>query len=263
MRKYWAIFKLNWQNSVEYRVDFFGHLLTSTLSLLATLFIFRAIFKQTSNFGGYTFPLIFTYLVMTKFLHFATRGNTSRYIADEIKTGQLSTGLIKPINYIKYWFSLFLADRFFEIVIRAILIVAFILFFPPLFKLPAIGSFFLFTFSIVLALILNFVINVIIATFAFWVTDIRLFSSALGLTIDFFAGAVVPLDVLPGILKNVSSFLPFQYAIFFPIKIFQGSLSPASMVNGFLSTAGWIVLLIFLSRIFWQKGIKRYEGIGQ
>ncbi|HUV71644.1 MAG TPA: ABC-2 family transporter protein [Clostridia bacterium] len=263
MGRYWTIFKISWQNSIEYRFDFVAHMVLGLISLMVTLFIFKAVFSQTDNFSGYTFSSMFTYLVMTKVLHFSTRGNTARYIASEIKEGKLSMYLIRPIGYLRYWLSLFLADRFFEIFVRFLLLIIFFLFFSQHLRLPSPGTIFVFILFLTISLALNYLINIFISSFAFWVTDIRLFSSALGLITGFLAGALVPLDILPLPIKKLSLFLPFQYAMYFPIKIYQNSLSLTEIFKGFGLAIGWIFVLVFFLKFFWLKGLKRYEAVGQ
>lgn len=263
MRKYWAIFKVNWQNSVEYRGEFLAHLVRGIITLVVMVFIFRAIFKQTDNFAGYTFPSIFTYLVMVRILHFATRGNTARLIADEIKEGRLSIYLLKPVGYLKYWFSSFFADRLFELGVRFSLIFIFLFLFPAYFKLPSVEKVFLFVLFLIISLVFNFLFNVFLALFAFWVTDIRLFSSVAGLAMGFFAGELIPLDMLPITFKGIGLFLPFQYTLFFPIKLWQGSLTVNQIIGGVFASFLWIGAILLFLNYFWRKGLRQYEAIGQ
>lgn len=263
MGKYWAILKVSWQNSVEYRFDFIAHMVLGLISLVVTLFIFKAVFSQTDNFAGYTFPSMFTYLVMTKILHFTTRGNTARYIAREIKEGSLSAILLKPISYLRYWFCLFLADRAFEVLIRFLLLGLFFLFFLKYLYLPSLSGLAIFWAFLVFSLALNYLINVIISSFAFWVTDIRLFSSALGLATGFLAGGLIPLDILPRPLERLSLVLPFQYLVYFPIKIYQNSLTNREVFQGFVAVVFWLLFLGLLLKYFWLKGLKKYEAVGQ
>ena len=210
MRKSWTIFKVSWQNSIEYRADFLAHLVLGLISLVVMTLIFRAVFSQGGTFAGYSFSTMFSYLVMTKILHFSTRGNTSRYIGDEIKEGKLSIFLIKPISYLKYWLSLFLADRLFEILIRFSFLTLFFIFFHKFFEIPSFLVTLFFILSLIIAVILNYLINIIIASFAFWTTDIRLFSSFLGLATGFLAGEVIPLDIFLIFLKNLVCFFLFN-----------------------------------------------------
>jgi ABC-2 type transport system permease protein len=263
MRKYWAIFKVNWQKSVEYRADFIGHLGMGVITFLVMYFIWSAVFKNRETFNGYTFSGMITYVLMTRFLHFAQRGNIGRMIADDIKEGRISAYLLKPVDYIRWWFSIFLADRFFEFWVRLGMIIIFFLALPQIIVFPGLGRFLVFLSFLGISLIINFLTNIFLAAFAFWVTDIRLFRSAIMIVIDFFAGALVPLDVMPTILKNIGLVLPFQYTTFFPIKLYQGLLEPREVIFGVFLAGSWIVMLFFVLAIVWRQGLKNYEAIGQ
>jgi len=60
MKKYWSVFKINWQNSLEYRVEFFAHMVRGLINLAVLILIWGAVFKQVNNFGGYTFSSMVT-----------------------------------------------------------------------------------------------------------------------------------------------------------------------------------------------------------
>lgn len=263
MKKYWTVFRITWQNSLEYRADFFGHMIRGLIYLVVLILIWRAVFSRVINFGGYTLPAMLTYLVMAKFLHFTTRGNLTRMIAREIKEGDLSSYLIKPAGYLKIWFSSFWAERFFEALIRLSILIGFFLILPRFFQLPPPKILPPFLLTLMIALLFNFLFNVFLASFAFWITDIRLFNTVVGLTTGFLAGELIPVDIMPGILRSVALFLPFQYSLYFPIKVYQGVLPPGEIVQGILIALTWLVAFSLFLRFLWQRGLKHYEAIGQ
>lgn len=263
MRKYWAVFKVTWQYNFEYRFEVLSHLILGLMSFFVLLFVWTAIFKQKPNFNGYTLSKMITYLVMVKVLHFLTRGNTSRVIATEIKEGKLSIYLLKPISYLKFWFSSFLADRSFEILVRSLLMIVFLLVLPAYFKFPSLIHLFQFLLFLPISLFINFLINLLIAVTAFYVTDIRVLNTSVGLLTGFLAGQLIPIDLFPGFLKNISLFLPFQYNIYFLIKIYQGGLNNSQIINGFLGAFLWVIFLTAILLIGWKRGLKKYEAIGQ
>lgn len=263
MNKYWAVFKVNWQKSFEYRGNFIGHMILGVITFFVMYFIWNAVFKGRVYFGTYTFQTMMTYVLMTKFLHFTSRSNVARDIGDEIKSGYLSSYLLKPVSYLRWWFSSFLADRSFELFLRLIMVLVFVTILPGIFLIPKMENFILFFLYIGLALFINFLVNIFIAGFAFWVTDVRLFRSTIIMVVDFLAGGLVPLDVMPDFLKKISLFLPFQYTTYFPIKIFQGSLSLNEVLSGIFISIIWSLFLSFFLYYIWRKGLKRYEAIGQ
>ncbi|HUW21382.1 MAG TPA: ABC-2 family transporter protein [Candidatus Bathyarchaeia archaeon] len=263
MKKYWAIFKISWQRSLEYRAEFLAHMMRNVVYLVVLIFIWGAVFNQVESFGGYTLPSMVTYLVMVRVIHFANRGNTGRAIGEEIKNGQLSRYLVKPVSYLKYWFSLFGADRLFDGLMRLFFLVIALIVVPYVFEITSVKTVLLFLLFLPFSLALNFLVNIFMASFSFWVTDIRLFETVVSLTIGFFAGELMPLDILPGFLKQAALFLPFQYVLYFPVKIYQGTLSNWEMTRGFLLVFFWLLLGYWVLKRFWQKGLKRYEAVGQ
>lgn len=263
MRKYWAVFKITWQNAVEYRMEFIGHMMLGLISLLVMFFIWSAVFKDRQFFGEYTFSSMMTYLVLVRFLHFVKRSNIGREIAEEIKEGRLSAYLLRPVKYLRWWLSSFLAERIFEFGLRMSMLFVFLYFFPKVFNFPGFNRFLTAMGFLVISLFLNFLINILIAVLAFFVTDVRLFRSTVLMTFDFFAGSLIPLDLLPGFMKKIGFILPFQFWVYFPIKIYQGSLTSGEIFKGFVLCFVWILILLFIVNSLWQKGVKRYEAIGQ
>jgi len=263
MRKYWLVFKINLQKSFEYRSDFLGHLGGGIITFVVMYFIWSAVFRERSVFNGYTFSSMMTYVLFTRFLHFTMRGNTGRQIAAEIKEGKLSAYLLKPINYLKWWFFVFLADRGFEFLIRFFMLVSFLGLMPKLIVFQGFTRLFLFLLTVLIAVLINFLINLLIASLTFWLTDVRLFRSTIMMIIDFLAGATVPIDVLPKFLRHLSFWLPFQFVAFFPIKVYQGTFNSDQFLPTLVLMFFWILTLLLAVNVIWQKGIKRYEAIGQ
>ncbi len=263
MRKYFAVFKVNWQKSFEYRADFFGHVGMGMIAFIVMYFVWSAVFNGRTTFNGYTFSAMMTYVMLTRFLHFVMRGNIGREIASEIKEGKLSVYLIKPFSYLKYWFSIFLANRSFEFLIRFFMLVVSFLLLPGVIVFEGVPRLALFLFFAFLALLINFLINLLMSSFAFWLTDVRLFRSTLMMVIDFLAGAMIPLDVLPWVLKKISFVLPFQYVAYFPIRVYQGAIAPSEMIKNFFFLIAWILVLSYLLKFVWKRGVKHYEAIGQ
>jgi ABC-2 type transport system permease protein len=263
MRKYWLVFRTHFQLFFEYRADFIGHAVMGIITLGVMYFIWSAIYQDREIFKGYSFQAMLTYVLIARFLHFVQRGNIAREMATEIKEGRLSMYLLKPVNYLRWWFSVFLANRFFDFLTRLIIIASFLLLLPQFFQFPGPNQLRLFLAVLIFSLLINYFINLFMALAAFWVTDIRLFRSALMITIDFWAGALIPLDVMPQSLSVISGFLPFQFTTFFPIKIYQGALSQGEIFWGIIKASLWLLAMQILAIVFWRKGLKRYEAVGQ
>lgn len=263
MGKYWAIFKITWQNAVEYRMEFLAHMGLGLIELVVMYYIWSAVFKNRTYFGNYTFPSMITYLIMVRFLHFVRRSGSLKVIAEEIKDGKISVYLVKPVSYIKWCFSNFLAERSFESVLRILMLIILLLFFPKIFVFSGIRRFLAFLVLLTSSLVFNFLFNISISFLAFFVTDVRFFRTTVLMIGDFFAGALIPLDLMPGVLKKISFLLPFQFWIYFPIKFYQGQLTLNHLIEGFFLLGFWILIFFGLVIFLWRRGIKTYEAVGQ
>jgi ABC-2 type transport system permease protein len=264
MGKYWTIAKAAWQNIIEYRVNLIGRIVAHLFALLALIYLWQAIFAGRHAFGPYTLGGMISYFVMCKFLHFAYRGNTAASIADEIRQGDLSVYLLRPLNYLKFWFTVTLTERFFQAILESVVVVAFLIFLPQYFNFSLGSSNCLsFLVSIGLALILNFLLNILIAATAFWVTDIRLFHTSVILIARSLAGFIMPLDLFPSPLNKISMVLPFSYLLYFPIKIYQNSFSLKETLLRILFGFTWALALSFIAKFIWRRGPKHYEAVGR
>lgn len=262
MSKYLQVFRIAWQRNFEYRSNAIGHMVLGIIAVIVPLLVFRYAFSQGAVFGDYTYSSIFTYLIMTKFMHFASRGNITRKIAVEIKDGSFSNYLLKPVSYRKYWLAYTLSDRSFEICTRILMLVVFIFIFPNLISLK-LNTLPLFLLTIPLSLALNYFISLIIAYVAFFVIDIGLFATSVGIVIGFLAGEVIPIDLLPGVIGRVAAWLPFRFASYFPIMVIQGKISTNNYWLSCLSALVWIIIFAFITQLMWKKGVKHYEAVGR
>lgn len=81
--------------------------------------------------------------------------------------------------------------------------------------------------------------------------------------VEFFAGMLFPLDILPAPLFAVSQSLPFFYFIYFPIKVYLGQLAPGALLSGFSIGIGWVVVFWYLAALVWRRGLRMYTAEGK
>lgn len=261
MRKYWTIFRVNWQNSLEYRGPTFIYILGNLLYIVVLLYLWNAIYREGGALGEYTLSELFTYYVLQLMINSLVLSYVSWDIVDQIREGFFSNFLIKPLNYLTYWFTLNLSGKLLEgvfiLIVGAVvaLILASQLFIPPQ-GVPV----FYFLFSLVLGLVLAFEFEFLIGVIAFWLIQVKSFKYMLQYIIFFFAGAVLPLDLFPGGLKTVAEWLPFQFLVYFPIQIFLGK--EEAPMEGFLIAMIWILGLYLFLRFLLMRGIRKYEAVG-
>ena len=76
------------------------------------------------------------------------------------------------------------------------------------------------------------------------------------------SGRLVPLPLMPDWVQEVSRFLPFQWAFYFPIESLVGDLSNQELVQGLFVQLFWILVGLAIFRVAWRSAIKRYSAVG-
>lgn len=77
------------------------------------------------------------------------------------------------------------------------------------------------------------------------------------------SGGIVPLNLEPTFIRNLSYALPFSYTGYFPIIALQGKLDLIGLLQVVSIQCFWLVGLLFLNRMIWKNGLKVFAAVGQ
>jgi len=253
-----------WDETLLYRLNFIMWRLRVVLSLLVTYFLWIAILPVGTKLFGYSQSLIVTYILATALLGNIVLASRSAAVGDEIKNGNLSNFLLRPINYFLYWFAKDLGDKglnvSFSLVELSLLLV---ILRPPLFLQTNIFAIVFTIMATVSAVFLYFLINFLIGLTGFWVYETWPLRFLFMILINFFAGGLFPLDILPKPLFAVFQLLPFTYLLYFPVKIYLGQLQIHEILKGLTISFIWLLLLYQIVLLVWRKGLRVYTAHGR
>src|SRR6266481_1020366 len=161
MKKYWHVLNVGIQNNLTYRFNFFARAVFGLIPLIAILYVWRTIYSgkiSGAAVGGYTLAEMISYYLLSTIVDVLTAVNEDDWqIAADIKDGNISQFLLKPIDYLTYRLCLFFSGRLTYLAIAAIPLAIFILCLSKYFVLPkSMAAFGCFLFSIVLTALLQF-----------------------------------------------------------------------------------------------------------
>ena len=118
MKKYRHVLNIGIQNSLTYRFNFLARSLFGLIPLMAMIYVWRTIYhgnaatKGSTMVGAYTYAEMVSYYLLTTIVDALTAVNEDDWqIAADIKDGNISQFLLKPIDYLWYRFCLFLSGR--------------------------------------------------------------------------------------------------------------------------------------------------------
>lgn len=267
MRKYWHVIGIGIQNNLTYRFNFLARTLFGFIPLLATIYLWRTIYEGKApgeTVGRYELPEMISYYLVVTIVDALTAVNEDDWqIAADIKDGNISQFLLKPINYLWYRLCLYGSGRVTYLAVAAVPIALFVLALRKYFVLPPDWTTFaVFLVSTALAAALQFFISYALAMLAFWVLEVSTFIFIVFAFEYIASGHLFPLDILPAGLQQVLFYTPFPYQLYFPVSIYMGATTGTDLVNGLLMQCLWVVLAFGMARWAWSRGIKKYSAVG-
>ena len=261
---YFRVFANTWGETLSYRLNFIMWRFRVVLQLLTMFFLWSAVIPKSSSLFGYSQAEMLTYILGTSLMTSIVLATRSSEIGDQINNGALSNFLIKPMSYIKYWFARDLGDKAMNLTFSVIEIAILIAIFHPPLVLQTNPMFLGFTvLAALISMTMFFFFNYLLGLFGFWSNEIWGPRFIFWILINFFAGSLFPLDILPASVFEVLKFLPFTYLLYFPLKIYLGSYGLYTILEGLLISLLWTGALYICVKIVWNKGLKMYGAQGR
>jgi len=267
MKKYLHVVGIGIQNNLQYRVNYLTRTLFSFIPLFAMLSLWRTIYGNNSAAGehnGYSqAQMIFYYMLVAVVDVFTAVNEDDWQIAADIREGNISQFLLKPVDYLGYRLCLFFSGRIAFISMALVPLAAFIFCFRSYFVTPVNeAAFLVFPVSLLLTALLQFFISYAMAMLAFWFLEISTLIFILFAFEYLASGHLFPLDLLPPVLRQILFLTPFPYQLYFPISIYMGKVAGADLWRGLLTQFFWVLLAYFFARFMWSRGIKKYSAFG-
>jgi ABC-2 type transport system permease protein len=265
MQKYWRIFSLSFQEEFTYRLNFILWRARNLLKIVMTYFLWQGIFMGTQTAFGYSSNQMTTYVLMVLIVTAIVFSAPSSSIGGEIANGDLSNYLVKPFNYLRYWFTRDMASKLLNLLFVIIELSILWFFLKPQFELR-IGLLGLIGFIVATAIgmVMYFFFQLTSRFVAFWSPEnIWGISFLTFLFTDLLGGTIFPLDILPKPVQFGLSLTPFPYFIYYPIAIFVGKIPEGEIILVLAKGLMWIGLMWIIANFTWKKGLKNYSATGR
>jgi len=261
LKLYTTQFKLAWQDALEYRLNTLAFFGIAILGVLSAYFLWGEIFSDRAEILGYTRQEIITYYIMVTYV--MNTSFTGSPISYHIRTGQLSSFLAEPVNYLWLTYIEGLGKRAFRLMVGLPVVLALFIAFNDSVFIPTDPRGYL---ALVVAafgaLNIMFLVDCIILSFEFWVLYAGNMFWVVELIIYLFSGFMIPLVFLPEWVQAIAALLPFKYVANFPVDAFMGRLPWSEVLSGLAIQIVWTLVLVVILTVIWRRGLKRFESFG-
>jgi ABC-2 type transport system permease protein len=264
MKKYLQVAKLTLEEYLVYRLNFVLWRFRSLVFFLSLFFFWLAVYGNRGEFLGYEKSQMLTYVVGIAFLRGLVLGSRTADVGEQVRSGNLSKLLVKPMGMFKYLMSIDVTDKVLNVLFTIVEVGLILLIFRFPFYIPEnLVTLVLFLVLVGVATMLFFFLSVSLSTAAFWTEEIWATRWLFGVVLlEFLAGAFFPIDVLPEILQRIIYWTPFPYLVFFPMKVWLEQLSGLEVVRAIGICGLWAVGFWWLAKFLWQKGARNYGAYG-
>ncbi|HVF69369.1 MAG TPA: ABC-2 family transporter protein [Xanthomonadales bacterium] len=262
--RYVRIFFLNFQYLLAHRERPLIYVFTYVFNALIFLAFMRGVFASHNSLGGWTLSSVTSYY----FLLIPAAGTLMTHpeipiFRDDIEKGELASRLLKPFSY--YWqrFYIEIPVRIFQSIVGTVFFFLLSIIFGNFLQLKfSPNQFLLVAMAIALAYMICFTFKMIVGITALWTTDIRGLHLLVDAIIVIFAGYIVPVNLLPGILEKIAYLSPFPYIIYFPVVAIQGKLSQPALISVIGFQIFWLILLGIFFHYQWKIGLRKFTNLG-
>ena len=257
---------LNWTQALEHRSRGIVYFLITVLNAGIMILFWYGVNKSNPTlFTSQQSMAINTYYLLYIIFGVLLISHISDEVGNEdIKEGQLSNYLLKPVSYYYMKFFREIPYRILQGIFGTITFLTAFILFGNIFSFSNSGPTVLFGVIIMmLAFMLSFTFKMIIGIIAFWVTDIGGILELVDIIFILFTGNLIPFYMLPENISKIMELQPLAYMIYFPILAMQGQLPIDRMLSVIGLQLMWLIIFGVIYRIMWVQGVKKYSGVGR
>lgn len=260
-RKLFALTRAGIMESLHYRLGTFVTLFANLIYLVLVYYLWKAIYASSGVdvVNGMTFTDTMIYLILAtslfNFLEMFVVWDMSR----SIQSGKIILDLLKPMKFRTYTFWSYSGSH----------VVSFIMTFIPTFivvmiitkgAIPVGLNLVYFLIATVFALIVNFNIEMIVATICLYTESTWGINIVKETIVLLLSGASIPLAFFPEKLRTVVDYMPFRAVYDIPLTILLEK-NGSDTLQGLLPMFGfqllWIVILTAAGTLFWNYSVKK------
>ncbi|MCD4670641.1 MAG: ABC-2 family transporter protein [Actinomycetia bacterium] len=260
----YAVAYVTYKEWVAYRSHMLVSLFVGPAYFLIQYFIWHAFFLHNETINGFTLQQMLSYYGVMTLIKYCIMDFADWNLQMLIRTGRFITFILRPVSHQYFAFSQKVGHRILGFTLEFIPVYILFYFVFGIFLIPA--SFMWAIISIILGFIMMFLVNYSVGITGFWLIRTEGIRRMFILLSNIFTGVFLPLTFFPLAFQKILFFLPFQYILYVPVRVFLGSYKLAGIqvqIPHIVALQAVAVLIMWgFSRLLWRFGIRRFTGVG-
>ncbi|MCL1882417.1 MAG: ABC transporter permease [Defluviitaleaceae bacterium] len=261
MKAYMALFRIRFNNSLQYRMAAVAGLCTQFAWGFMYILAFAAFYAENPAAFPMTWEQTIAYIWMQQaFVSLFFIWFWENDIVESVESGSIAYELVRPMDLFNRWAMTIAASRISRCLLRAVPIFAVAFILPARFRLiPSMDlyTFAIFLVSMVLSLGVVISFSMLIYISAFYTINSLGVRIVVGVAADFLAGGYIPIPFFPDTVRTIVEFSPFGAMQNMPLLIFSGYLAGAGLMRGMALQIFWFLALVLIGRILMARSLRR------
>ncbi|MBN1178246.1 MAG: ABC-2 family transporter protein [Anaerolineae bacterium] len=255
-RAYGAMMAMVPKLFMAYQIWVWMQFIVQIISLVILVSFWSAVYAGESSLSGLTLAQTLNYIILAQIFAPSTDTNMVFELGYMVRSGQIGMRLIQPLDlqlalYVQKVSEIALAFVF----NLPLALIGWLLF---RYHVPADPLVWLaFLVSLLIGNALLFCFDWILACASFYSTEVWGMGMLRYGVALFFSGALVPLAMMPGWLRTISTILPFSQALYTPVSLLSGITPLSGMPRIWLAQLAALVALGALSRFTFSRAVRQ------
>jgi ABC-2 type transport system permease protein len=259
---YWSTMRLAVQEQFQYRTANYFYMFGMVAEPVIYLVVWTTIAHQSGGtVQGLTPGYFAAYYIVWTLVRNMNIVFGAPFWEYRIREGELTKDLLRPVLPLHYDIAYFAGWKVVVIVLWIPLALGLSLVFHPALS-PSPQQIVVFFLAIWGAYLLRTMFQEALGMLCFWTTRGAAIFDLWMTTELLLSGRLVPLPLMPDWVQEISRFLPFQWAFYFPIQSLVGDLSSGALLRGLGAQVLWILIGLAIFRFAWKHAIRRYSAVG-
>lgn len=262
LKKYREIFKIGIKTSLQYRVEMFLWLIIDIIPMLSMVVLWLAVYSQGQVLSGFDLNQMISYYIIGYFVNSFTSVHIEEYWVEEIRKGNISFILLKPFPFKVFSILEEISWKFMYSILVIFPLIFITTLFIDVFYIPTISQILLLLTSFAIGFAIDAIFSLFVIAGGFIFNQAQSLSHLKWMLTWILSGAMIPYELMPAWLRNISKALPFQHVYNTPLRIYLET----SNINQYLPTLFhsiiWVLVLYLALKIFWKHAIKNYSAVG-
>lgn len=250
-------------SNLEYRLNLFTDAVVQlSFKTIIEMTLWYALFRGFNQnlVGGFDRANYLSYALWAAyFSRVSTSWMYEHRMIDEIDSGSVNSVLVRPISFYEFYLGQFLGYKIMTSILAFLIPLSctFIMDLPVNFaRLP-----------LALALVMYYLIFVHTLSFAisslgFFFNRVHSLTVAKNISLWMLSGELIPLDLAPGFMHKVLTYLPFAAGVYTPVAYITGRIDGSAILISFVGLTFFLIVLGILSSLLWNAGRRHYSGTG-